>query len=75
MPLELSSSKFLSDINHACVCLQETKLTSQKQEPQIGYAYHRRDKVSDGRAHGGVARMDIPCARLGLITSLQALFN
>ena len=67
---------FLSDINPSCVCLQETKLTPETQVPQIGYAYHRRDKISDGRAHGGVAilvRVDIPCARLDLNTSLQAV--
>ena len=70
---------FLTDMNPACVCLQETYLTPQLgegNEPEIGYSYHRKDLISDGRAHGGVAilvRVDIPSARLYLNTSLQAV--
>ena len=70
---------FLGDLNPACVCLQETYLTPQTkegEEPHIGYGYYRKDKISDHRAHGGVAilvRVDVPCARIDLKTTLQAV--
>ena len=61
------------------MCLQETFLTpkiKEGEEPHIGYAYFRRDKISDHRAHGGVAvlvRKDVPSTRIDLRTTLQAV--
>ena len=61
------------------MCLQETFLTpkiKEGEEPHIGYAYFRRDKISDHRAHGGVAvlvREDVPSTRIDLRTTLQAV--
>ena len=70
---------FIADIEPVCVCLQETFLTpkmKEGKEPHIGYAYYRKDKISDHRAHGGVAvlvRNDVPSARIDLRTNLQAV--
>ena len=70
---------FLADNRPVCVGLQETFLTSkikEGEEPHIGYAYYRKDKISDHRAHGGVAvlvREDVPSARIDLRTNLQAV--
>ena len=70
---------FLAVNNPACVCLQETYFTNKMEEgkePNINYSYYRKDKLSDHRAHGGVAvlvRTDIPSSRLDLDTNLQAV--
>ena len=70
---------FIHDINPACVCLQETFFSSKEkegEEPKINYCYYRKDKISESRAHGGVAvlvRSDIPSARIPLNTDLQVV--
>lgn len=68
--------KLIHDLDPTVLCLQETKLSPDKNFFLKNFIVHRRDNPSEGNAKGGVliaVRNSIHVQQLNIITDLQAV--